>query len=91
MVKILGGPKHTLAHPLKFLGGHGPPPSSATPVIDGVPLVRGRFYLLSLKHIYQPVSMCIRAVLHKPTASERVYFSKDESSDRQLQRLISFI
>ena len=35
MVKILGGPKHTLAHPLKFLGGPWPPwpppPSSATP------------------------------------------------------------
>ena len=41
MVKILGGPKHTLAHPLKFLGGgHGPPgpppPPPVPPPLIGV-------------------------------------------------------
>ena len=34
MVKILGGPKHTLAHPLKFLGGPWPPP--VPPPLDSI-------------------------------------------------------
>ena len=32
MVKILGGPKDTLAHPLKFLGGPWPPWPPPPPV-----------------------------------------------------------
>ena len=62
VVEILGGPKHTLAHPLKFLGGgHGPPgpPGSATPA--PLPAFPVPFFKL-MKNSILAISLCVTPV-----------------------------